>query len=110
MRFGNTRDLVVGRDMAWKAYIAGSLLSKTVLTDVMKHRFLLLSTESARSPRIKSIWFGFGGFVEVWRYRAGSPVPFKFRDLAFLVDKGLEYAAKEVEMAKGTEKGGEMAL
>ena len=103
MRFGNTRDLVVGRDMAWKAYIAGSLLSKTVL-------FLLLSTESARSPRIKSIWFGFGGFVEVWRYRAGSPVPFKFRDLAFLVDKGLEYAAKEVEMAKGTEKGGEMAL
>ena len=79
-------------------------------TDVMKHRFLLLSTESAGSPRIKSIWFGFGGFVEVWRYRAGSPVPFKFRDLAFLVDKGLEYAAKEVEMAKGTEKGGEMAL
>jgi len=79
-------------------------------TDVMKHRFLLLSTESAGSPRIKSILFGFGGFVEVLRYRAGSPVPVKFRDLAFLVDKGLEYAAKEVELPEDMERGGETSL
>ena len=79
-------------------------------TDVMKHRFLLLSAESAQSPRTKSIWLGLGGFVEVLRYRAGSPVPAKFRDLAFLVDKGLEYAAKEGGVPEGTERGGEVAL
>ncbi len=65
-------------------------------TDVMKHRFLLLSDESGQAARTKSIWLGFGGFVEVLRYRAGAPVPAKFKDLVFLVDKGLEYAAKEV--------------
>ena len=76
-------------------------------TDVMKHRFLLLSAESARSPRSKSLWLGLGGFVEVLRYRAGSPVPAKFRDLAFLVDKGLEYAEKEGSMSEETAKGGD---
>jgi hypothetical protein len=54
--------------------------------------------------------FGFGGFVEVMRYHAGSPVPVKFRDLAFLVDKGLEYAAKEVELPEDKERGGETGL
>ena len=76
-------------------------------TDVMKHRFLLLSAESAKSPRSKSLWLGLGGFVEVLRYRAGSPVPAKFRDLAFLVDKGLEYAEKEGSMSEETAKGGD---
>jgi len=64
--------------------------------DVMKHRFLLLADESGQATRTKSIWLGFGGFVEVLRHRVGSPVPAKFRDLVFLVDKGLEYAAKGV--------------
>ena len=79
-------------------------------TDVMKHRFLLLSAESGRTPRSKSIWLGFGGFVEVMRYRIGSPVPAKFKDLVFLVDKGLEYAAKEGGIAEERSKGGEAAL
>jgi len=72
-------------------------------TDVMKHRFLLLSDESGRAARTKSIWLGFGGFVEVLRHRAGTPGPAKFRDLVFLVDKGLEYAAREVVETKKNE-------
>lgn len=76
-------------------------------TDVMKHRFLLLSTVSAPVPRTRSIWLGFGGFVEVLRYRVGSPVPAKYRDLAFLVEKGLEYAVKEAQSSEAVEKGGE---
>ena len=78
--------------------------------DVMKHRFLLLSAESGRTPRSKSIWLGFGGFVEVMRYRIGAPVPAKFKDLVFLVDKGLEYAEKGVGVAAGTTEGGDAAF
>ena len=78
-------------------------------TDVMKHRFLLLSAESGRSPRTKSLWFGFGGYVEVMRYRIGVPVPAKFKDLVFLVDKGLEYAAKGVGVTEIVSEGGEVA-
>ena len=79
-------------------------------TDVMKHRFLLLSAETGRSPRSKSLWLGFGGFVEVLRYRIGSPVPAKFKDLVFLLDKGLEYAEKGVGVAAETMKGGDAAV
>ena len=76
-------------------------------TDVMKHRFLLLSAESGKSPRSKSLWLGLGGFVEVMRYRVGDPSPAKFKDLVFLVDKGLEYAAKGVGMQDLPKEGGE---
>ena len=76
-------------------------------TDVMKHRFLLLSAESGKSPRSKSLWLGLGGFVEVMRYRVGDPAPAKFKDLVFLVDKGLEYAAKGVGMQDLPKEGGE---
>ena len=76
-------------------------------TDVMKHRFLLLAAESGKSPRAKSLWLGLGGFVEVMRYRVGDPVPAKFKDLVFLVDKGLEYAAKGVGMQDLPKEGGE---
>ena len=76
----------------------------------MKHRFLLLSAETGRSPRSKSLWLGFGGFVEVLRYRIGSPVPAKFKDLVFLLDKGLEYAEKGVGVATETMKGGDAAV
>lgn len=76
-------------------------------TDVMKHRFLLLSEEAGQALRTKSLWLGFGGFVEVMRYRVGSPVPTKFKDLVFLVDKGLEYAAKGVGQGEKTVEGGE---
>lgn len=75
-------------------------------TDVMKHRFLFLSEEAGQALRSKSLWLGFGGFVEVMRYRAGSPVPAKFKDLVFFVDKGLEYAAKGVGLEEENVKGG----
>lgn len=78
-------------------------------TDVMKHRFLLLSDDAGRAARSKSIWLGFGGFVEVLRYRTGTPAPAKFRDLAFLVEKGLEYAEKGVGVAKEAIEGGDMS-
>lgn len=78
-------------------------------TDVMKHRFLLLSADSGCSPSTKSLWFGFGGYVEVLRYRVGAPVPAKFKDLVFLVDKGLEYAAKGVGIQEILVEGGEVA-
>lgn len=77
-------------------------------TDVMKHRFLLLSAESGHSPRSKSLWLGLGGYVEVMRYRIGAPIPAKFKDLVFLVDKGLEYAAKGVGLKGNSEEGGDM--
>ena len=76
-------------------------------TDVMKHRFLLLSAESGKSPRSKSLWLGLGRYVEVMRYQVGDPVPAKFKDLVFLVDKGLEYAAKGVGMQDLPKEGGE---
>ena len=79
-------------------------------TDVMKHRFLLLSSEAAKAPRTKSIWLGLGGFVEVMRYRIGAPVPKKFKDLVFFVDKGLEYAAKGVGLKEIISEGGEIAV
>jgi hypothetical protein len=79
-------------------------------TDVMKHRFLLLSAESGRSPRSKSLWLGLGGFVEVMRFRVGSSVPAKFKDLVFFVDKGLEYAAKGVGFSEELQKGGEASF
>lgn len=75
-------------------------------TDVMKHRFLLLSAESGQSPRSKSLWLGLGGFVEVMRYRIGAPIPAKFKDLVFLVDKGLEYAEKGVGFEEILPEGG----
>ena len=76
-------------------------------TDVMKHRFLLLSAESGKSPRSKSFWLGLGGYIDVMRYQVGDPVPSKFKDLVFLVDKGLEYAAKGVGMQDFPKEGGE---
>ena len=76
-------------------------------TDVMKHRFLLLSAESGTSPRSKSLWLGLGGHVEVMRYQVGEPIPAKFKDLVFLVDKGLEYAVKGVGLQELPMEGGE---
>ena len=67
-----------------------------------------MSSEAAKAPRTKSIWFGFGGFVEVMRYRVGAPVPKKFKDLVFFVDKGLEYAAKGVGLKEILLEGGEI--
>lgn len=75
-------------------------------TDVMKHRFLLMSEESGGKARSKSIWLGLGGYIEVFRYCSGAPVPAKFKDLAFLVDKGMEYAAKGVGVSDEIVKGG----
>lgn len=75
-------------------------------TDVMKHRFLLLSEEMGGKARSKSLWLGLGGYVEVLRYRSGTPVPAKFKDLVFLVDKGMEYAAKEGGVSDKKIEGG----
>jgi hypothetical protein len=63
-------------------------------TDVMAHRFLLLSAQSAAKPMTKAFWFGFKGWVDVLPYCLGDSEVKKFNDLIFLVNKGWQYMQK----------------
>ncbi len=78
--------------------------------DLMTQRFLLLGAEADASPQVRSFYWGFRGFVEVFRF---SPSAFsssssrkkghrKFRDLTNLVGAVDGYVDRREELSSKT--------
>ena len=62
-------------------------------SEVMTHRYLFVSSGGQNFERKRSIWLGFGGFVEAYGYALGSGSPAKgVVDLAYLVDQAVGIA------------------
>lgn len=73
--------------------------------DVMSHRFLLVEEGISFPFKSRGFLFGFRGWVEVQRFRPGDQPHRKFKDLAYILEKALEYGRR----FDGSPEGGEVA-
>lgn len=74
--------------------------------DVMSHRVILLSDDTAAKPAHRGFLWGFRGWVDVLMYRAGDPPGcLKFRDLQILASNACNFARMYMEEECRVHKG-----
>lgn len=71
--------------------------------EVMSHRFLLVEEVMTHPYRSRGFMFGIRGWVEVQRLRPGDRAHRKFKDLAYILEKALDFGHKFKTQPEGGE-------
>ncbi len=74
--------------------------------DVMSHRVILLSGDTAQKPAHRGFLWGFRGWIDVLMYRAGDPPAcLKFKDLQILASNACNFARMYMEEESRVRQG-----